>query len=92
MYLKSEEEISGVLQVLPGIFKEKFGQELDLAAVKTYLIEVLEKEKRQTLERQFAGWNVSSMLAMLKTIDNATKPKEQPKATKKTKKHEPVSN
>ena len=77
MYIKSEEEIMGVLQVLPTVFKERYGQDLDLNALKAYLKEVLEKEQRQTIERQFSGWNVQSIIAMLNVLEtpvSKTKP------------------
>lgn len=76
MYIKSEEEIMGVLQVLPTVFKERYGQDLDLNALKAYLKEVLEKEQRQTIERQFLGWNVQSIIAMLNALET---PVSQPK-------------
>lgn len=85
MYTKSEEEVSAVLQILPETFKSKFGEELDLNAVKDHLVKTLEKAKTDVIERQFMGWNTDSLLNMLKVIESKTS-SENAKTNKKGKK------
>lgn len=74
MNIKDTEEVQAVLQVLPEAYKERFGKELSLDAIKDHLIQVLEKEQKTMIERQFSGWNIQSMHNMLRVIDEKQNP------------------
>lgn len=83
MYIKSEEELSGVLQTLPEIFKERYHSDIDWTSVLLHLKTELEKQKNQTIERQFSGWSVPSLLAMINTLERKLNPPEPKKRAKK---------
>lgn len=86
MYKKSEEEVSEVLQILPQVYRDKYGEELSLRVIENHIINELQKHKLATIERQFAGWNTDSLLVMLKVLNNLSNPTPPQETKKKSKK------